>query len=165
MKSSVDLPMTTVNSGGIHTILGLMEKANFSLAEYKITKKLEKLEHVEWRRLDRETRHAERYDPCDDGSDFDDPEEIQLLPEDQTLLVHCFSNPLIGAVLSHGVKNEVDFSIANPAIASNTRPATPSLPGHNKRATAQPFSHFELRMKSCVLVSEMMKLLISDPTG
>jgi hypothetical protein len=88
MKSSVDLPMTTVDSGGIHTSLGLMGKANFSLAEYESTKKLEKSEHMEWRRLDRETRHAERYDPCDDGSEFDDPKETQLLPEDQTLLVH-----------------------------------------------------------------------------
>jgi hypothetical protein len=67
--------------------------------------------------------------------------------------------------LSHGVKNEVDLSIVNPVIASNKRPATPSLPGHNKRATAQPLSHFEMRMKSRVIVSEVMELLISDPTG
>jgi hypothetical protein len=88
-----------------------------------------------------------------------------LLPEDQTLLVHRFSDPLLGAVLSPGVKNEVDLSVTNPALASNKRPATPSLPSQNKRATAQPLSRFELRMNSCVLVSEVMKCLISYPMG
>jgi hypothetical protein len=31
------------------------------------------------------------------------------------MLVHRFSDPLIGAVLSHDVKNEVDLSVANPS--------------------------------------------------
>jgi hypothetical protein len=99
------------------------------------------------------------------GSEFDDPEETQLLPEDQTLLVHRVSGPLIGDVLSHGVKNEVDLAVANPALTGNTHPTTPSLPSQNKRATAQTFSRFELRINSCVFVSEVMKCLISDPTG
>jgi hypothetical protein len=88
MKPSVYLPETPVNSGDVHTSLDLMGKTNFSLAEYEITKKQEKSERMERRHLDRETRSAGRYDPCDGGSEFDDPKETKLLPEDQTLSVH-----------------------------------------------------------------------------
>jgi hypothetical protein len=146
MTSSADLPMTPVNSSGLRASHSLMGKVHFSLAEYETTKKLEKSECVERICLNRESHSAERYDQCDDGSEFDDPKETQSLPEDQTLLVHRFSDPLIGAVLSHGVKNVVDLSVASPALASNKSPAMPSLPSQNKRATAQPVSRFELRM-------------------
>jgi hypothetical protein len=63
------------------------------------------------------------------------------------------------------VKNEVDLTVSHPVLTSNKRPETPSLSSQNKSATAQPSSRFELRMNSCVLVSEVMECLISDPTG
>jgi hypothetical protein len=79
MTSSIDLPMTPVNSGGVRASHRLMEKANFSLAEHETMKKQEKSERMERRCLDCEARSAERSDQCDDGSEFDDPEVTQLL--------------------------------------------------------------------------------------
>jgi hypothetical protein len=73
MTSSVDSPMTPVNSGGVRASHSLMGKANFSLAEYETTKKQEKSERMERRRLDGESHSAERSYQCDDGSEFDEP--------------------------------------------------------------------------------------------
>jgi hypothetical protein len=55
------------------------------LEKFESTKKQENSERMERRRLDRETHSTERFDQCDDGYDFEDPEETQLKPEDQPL--------------------------------------------------------------------------------
>jgi hypothetical protein len=97
---------------------------------------------------------TEWYDPCDDGSDFDDPEGTQLLPEDQTMLVHRFSDPLICAVLSqHGVNNKGNVYVPVAAILNNKRPATPSIQCQNKSGAAQASSRFE---------SEVMELMTAQ---
>jgi hypothetical protein len=72
MTSSVDLPMTPVNSGSVFTSHSLMEKANSSLVEYESVKKQENSEQMERRCLDRESRSTERPGQCDNGSEFDD---------------------------------------------------------------------------------------------
>jgi hypothetical protein len=61
----VDLPMTPEHYGGVRANHGLMEKANFSLAEYERMKKQDQFECMLCRRLDREVCIAERYDQCD----------------------------------------------------------------------------------------------------
>jgi hypothetical protein len=135
-----------------------MEKANSILAGYDSTKKQEKSEYMEHRRIDRETHIDERYDPCDDGSAFENPEETQLLPENQTLLVHRLSDPLSGTVLSHGVKNR-ELACPSCWCLEQTINIPQRLPFRAKTNGAQHRLHLDLNcVLNCVWLS-----LISGP--
>jgi hypothetical protein len=73
-------------------------------------------------------------------------QKTQLLPDDQTLLVHRFSDPLIVAILSNGFKNKGNMSVPVSAILKSKRPATPSTQGPTKSGTVHASSRFELRI-------------------
>jgi hypothetical protein len=104
----------------------------------------------------------------DDDVTFDDPdtEYTELLPEDRVLLVNRFHvypdimYPLIGVRVdpSNVVKTE-EHAASNLKRCAST---DLRVPAKRTVATAMPDKQ---RIMSCVLVSEVMQLLPTDPEG
>jgi hypothetical protein len=171
---SGDLPQTSVNSRGAHHVNpDMLASANFSLAEYEKTRLLEKSERMEYQCNDHVAHSVGRHDKCDaydvdadnNGNNPDD-EKTELLLEDRVLLVNRFPvqadimDPIIGVRvdLSNGVKTEKH-------AASNLKRCAGTASLMAAKHNVVMVMPYDQHVMACVLVSEVLQLLLTDPEG